>query len=133
MCQHEPRVGAICEHLATAAEYCEWFSGRGLEHDLICPACAAAERHGTTPVCAACMAAARAGLAWNADRGVLGRPAVRERDGGLAFVHERVELAARLPAPILADRVGLDQSRAAQWVRAAGATYGDYVAVRHQR
>lgn len=39
-------------------------------------------------------------------------------------------LAARLPAPILADRLGLDQSRAAQWVRAAGATYGDYVAIR---
>jgi hypothetical protein len=39
-------------------------------------------------------------------------------------------LAARLPAPILADRLGLDRSRAAQWVQAAGATYHDYVAIR---
>jgi hypothetical protein len=41
-------------------------------------------------------------------------------------------LAARLPAPILADRLGLHQSRAAQWVQAAGATYDGYVALRHQ-
>jgi hypothetical protein len=40
-------------------------------------------------------------------------------------------LAARLPAPILAERLGFHQSRAAQWLRAAGATYGDYVALRH--
>ena len=39
-------------------------------------------------------------------------------------------LAARLPAPILAERIGIDQGRAAQWVRLAGATYVDYVAVR---
>lgn len=41
-------------------------------------------------------------------------------------------LAARLPAPILAERIGIHQARAAQWVRAAGGTYGDYVALRHQ-
>ena len=41
-------------------------------------------------------------------------------------------LAARLPAPILADRLGLNQSRAAQWVQAAGATYGDSVAIRRR-
>ena len=40
-------------------------------------------------------------------------------------------LAARLPAPILAERLGFHQARAAQWVRAAGATYADYVALRH--
>jgi hypothetical protein len=101
MCQHEPRVGAICEHLASAAEYCEWYGGHGLEHDLVCPGCAEAGRRGTTPVCAACQAAARIGLAWNADRGVIGRPGVRERDAGLALVHERVELDGRLPAPIV--------------------------------
>lgn len=39
-------------------------------------------------------------------------------------------LAARLPAPILAERFGFHQSRAADWVRAAGATYVDYVALR---
>ena len=39
-------------------------------------------------------------------------------------------LGARLPAPILAERLGFQQARAAQWVRAAGATYGDYVALR---
>jgi len=39
-------------------------------------------------------------------------------------------LAARLPAPILAERIGIHQARAAQWVRAAGATYPDYVALR---
>jgi len=39
-------------------------------------------------------------------------------------------LGARLPAPILAERLGFHQARAAQWVRAAGATYADYVALR---
>jgi hypothetical protein len=39
-------------------------------------------------------------------------------------------LAARLPAPILADRLGIDQARAAQWVRAAGATYAPYIELR---
>jgi hypothetical protein len=39
-------------------------------------------------------------------------------------------LAARLPAPILAERLGIHQARAAQWVRLAGATYADYVALR---
>ena len=32
-------------------------------------------------------------------------------------------MAARLPAPILAERLGFHQGRAAQWARAAGATY----------
>ena len=40
-------------------------------------------------------------------------------------------LGARLPAPILAERLGFQQARAAQWVRAAGAGYADYVALRH--
>lgn len=39
-------------------------------------------------------------------------------------------LGARLPAPILAERLGSQQGRAAQWVRAAGASYADYVALR---
>src|SRR5450755_2619349 len=39
-------------------------------------------------------------------------------------------LAARLPAPILAERVGIHQSRAAAWVRMAGETYSGYVAIR---
>jgi hypothetical protein len=41
-------------------------------------------------------------------------------------------LGARLPAPILAERLGFHQARAAQWVRAAGATYADYVALRQR-
>ena len=41
-------------------------------------------------------------------------------------------LAARLPAPILAERLGFHPARAAQWVRAAGATYADYVALRQE-
>jgi hypothetical protein len=40
-------------------------------------------------------------------------------------------LAARLPAPILAERIGIHQARAAQWVRLAGSTYVDYVASRN--
>jgi len=40
-------------------------------------------------------------------------------------------LAARLPAPILAERIGIHQARAAQWVRLAGSTYVDYVANRN--
>lgn len=39
-------------------------------------------------------------------------------------------LAARLPAPILAERIGIHQSRAAAWVRMAGGTYPDYTAIR---
>ena len=39
-------------------------------------------------------------------------------------------LAARLPAPILAERIGIHQARAARWVRLAGASYADYVALR---
>lgn len=39
-------------------------------------------------------------------------------------------LAARLPAPILAERIGINQGRATQWVRLAGGTYADFVAVR---
>jgi hypothetical protein len=39
-------------------------------------------------------------------------------------------LATRLPEPILAERIGIGQARASQWVRLAGATYADYVAAR---
>jgi hypothetical protein len=39
-------------------------------------------------------------------------------------------LAGRLPAPILAERIGIHQARAAQWVRLAGATYAEYVSTR---
>ncbi len=51
----------------------------------------------------------------------------RSREGRHAAL---LALAARIPAPILAERIGIDQGRAAQWVRLAGATYADYVAVR---
>jgi integrase len=40
-------------------------------------------------------------------------------------------LAARLPGPILAERIGIHQARAAQSVRLAGSTYVDYVASRN--
>lgn len=40
-------------------------------------------------------------------------------------------LAARLPAPILAERIGIHQARAANWVRLAGAIYADYVQLRN--
>ena len=43
----------------------------------------------------------------------------------------RGQLAARLPAPILAERTGIHQARAAQWVRLAGSTYVDHVADRN--
>jgi len=39
-------------------------------------------------------------------------------------------LASRLPAPILAERLGFHPARAAKWARAAGATYADYVSLR---
>lgn len=51
----------------------------------------------------------------------------RSRQGRHAAL---LALAARLPAPILAERIGIHQARAAQWVRLAGVTYADYVAVR---
>jgi hypothetical protein len=52
----------------------------------------------------------------------------RSREGRHAAL---LALAARLPAPILAERIGIHQSRAAAWVRMAGMTYADYVAVRN--
>ena len=51
----------------------------------------------------------------------------RSREGRHAAL---LALAARLPAPILAERIGIHQSRAAAWVRMAGSTYADYVALR---
>ena len=39
-------------------------------------------------------------------------------------------LVARLPAPILAECVGIHQARAAQWVQLAGDIYADSVALR---
>jgi hypothetical protein len=51
----------------------------------------------------------------------------RSREGRHAAL---LALAARLPAPILAERIGIHQSRAEAWVRIAGGTYADYVAVR---
>ncbi len=55
---------------------------------------------------------------------------VRCREGRHAAL---LALAARLPAPILAERIGIHQARAAQWVRLAGATYGEYVHPRGSR
>ena len=51
----------------------------------------------------------------------------RTREGRHAAL---LALAARLPAPILAERVGIHQGRAAPWVRLAGASYGGYVGFR---
>jgi hypothetical protein len=42
-------------------------------------------------------------------------------------------LAPCLAAPILAERLGIQQPRAAQWVRTAGATYSGYVELRFAR
>jgi hypothetical protein len=53
----------------------------------------------------------------------------RTREGRHAAL---LALAARLPAPILAERIGIHQSRAAQWARLAGSTYADYVALRNR-
>jgi hypothetical protein len=53
----------------------------------------------------------------------------RSREGRHAAL---LALAARLPAPILAERIGIHQSRAAAWVRMAGETYSDYVAIRNR-
>jgi hypothetical protein len=59
-----------------------------------------------------------------APHGVTSRPG---RHGAL------LALAGRLPAPILAERLGIHQARAAQWARAAGATYAPYVRLRAGR
>lgn len=69
-----------------------------------------------------------ASVPWRTRIGCLKRYGVdhsrRGRHGAL------LALAARLPAPILAERIGIHQGRAAQWVRLAGASYADYVAIR---
>ena len=61
---------------------------------------------------------------------------LRERLHGLGIPSTRpgrhaalLALAQRLPAPILAERLGLHSVRAAEWVRAAGAPYADYVVI----
>jgi hypothetical protein len=59
-----------------------------------------------------------------APHGIASRPG---RHGAL------LALAGRLPAPILAERLGIHQARAAQWARAAGATYARYVRLRAER
>jgi hypothetical protein len=59
-----------------------------------------------------------------APHGITSRPA---RHGAL------LALAGRLPAPILAECLGIHQARAAQWARAAGATYAPYVRLRPQQ
>jgi hypothetical protein len=59
-----------------------------------------------------------------APHGITSRPG---RHGAL------LALAGRLPAPILAERLGIHQARAAQWARAAGATYAPYVRLRAER
>jgi hypothetical protein len=55
---------------------------------------------------------------------VLGMPVRPGRRGAL------LALAAELPAPVLAEHFGVHRARAAQWTRAAGRTYADYVADR---
>ena len=76
------------------------------------------------------LAGAKAGTHISADRlrERLKRHGIASRPGRHAAL---LALAARLPAPILAERLGFHQARAAQWVRAAGATHADYVALRH--
>ena len=59
-----------------------------------------------------------------APHGITSRPG---RHGAL------LALAGRLPAPILAERLGIHQARAAQWASAAGATYAPYVRLRAER
>jgi hypothetical protein len=58
----------------------------------------------------------------------------RLKDQGITSCASRhgalLALAMRLPAPILAERFGFHQARTARWVRAAGATYAEYVALR---
>lgn len=53
---------------------------------------------------------------------------------GLASVTSRASailaLAAQLPAPVLAERLGIHQGRAAEWARTVGQDYGGYVALR---
>ena len=51
----------------------------------------------------------------------------RSREGRDAAL---LALTARLPAPILAERIGIHQAHAAACRRMAGATYADYVALR---
>jgi hypothetical protein len=55
---------------------------------------------------------------------ILGLPVRPGRRGAL------LALAAELPAPVLSEHFAIHRSRAAQWTRAAGRTYADYVATR---
>lgn len=55
---------------------------------------------------------------------VLGFPVRPGRRGAL------LALAADLSPPVLSEHFGVHRSRAAQWTRAAGRDYADYVAAR---
>ena len=81
----------------------------------ICPSCASARRRS---VCLDCGRELRARLRR------YGISAKAARRAAL------LELAARLPASILAERFGFHQARAAKWVREAGKNYADYAALR---
>jgi hypothetical protein len=98
-CGHEAngKTWQICEHLLANVEaacgsphleHYRRFSGKGVEHQLLCKDCSASPgdiRSGLREVCNECYdAVAVAGKRL----GEIGSPEIRQREAGLAFVHE---------------------------------------------
>lgn len=97
----------VCGHLwrREADSYCHRFSGRGLEYDLLCPACGdqpAGDEEDLVTVCAGCFEDMAEGASWTTgERAVLSQPAVAERATRLSFAHEMIRLPVALSAPLL--------------------------------
>jgi hypothetical protein len=66
------------------------FTGRGVEHLLLCPDCATLPEPPLADVCAACFDE-RSAWIFSAS-GLQGRPEIRVRASGLAFVHREVDV-----------------------------------------
>ncbi len=119
----------VCVHLfkGEAQDYSHRFTGRGIDYDLLCPACAEASALADdetseppaallAPTCAACFEAVASRGTWSTgERAVLSAPAVAERATRLSFQHEMLRVPTALGAP-LRDLVALPGSDASRWV-----------------
>jgi hypothetical protein len=94
-CDHDtPERFRVCPHLLEGEDtgHLQRFTGRGVEHELVCKACVEGSSE-LLGVCAACRDAAAEG-GWI---GIAGAPEIAEEASPLWFDHRRVELHPRSP------------------------------------
>jgi hypothetical protein len=108
-CSHvDVHIGQrVCRHLfgRQADTYAHHFTGDGLDHDLICAACAELEEpwpDDLMTVCGDCFDAAVEHATWmRGERAVLSRPPVAERATQLSFSHQMIHMPIALGASLL--------------------------------